>query len=66
MARFDPNSSCGTCRHWAKGKGVDVSGSCEWPQPDVPFWATIDNGSDHADWTVASDGRRCPTFEGAA
>jgi hypothetical protein len=56
--------SCGTCGRW--GKPADESGGfrpCLWLRPvDLPFWASIDEGDDHADWTAADQGRRCPAW----
>jgi len=63
---------CGTCRWWTGGDPiqeamqVDASAplmkQCTWPHPPIPFWASISEGNDHADWTQAADGRRCETW----
>jgi hypothetical protein len=44
---------------------MDYSKQCGWPYPNLPFWASIDEGREHANWTHATDGRRCPTREDA-
>lgn len=54
--------SCVTCRHWT-GDENDGLRQCSWPQPELPFWANISDGSDHDDWTGISDGKKCRTWE---
>jgi len=56
------NKSCGTCRLW-QGEEIDQLRQCAFTPAALPFWASIDTGSDHADWTAAGDGRRCATYE---
>ena len=53
---------CGTCQYW---QGEEYSGNrqCDWPRPDLPFWAYISEGMDHADWTQATDGKNCKTWQ---
>lgn len=53
---------CKTCRWW-QGEEMDGMKICEWPEPDLPFWASISNGPDHANWTRSRDGGRCSTWE---
>ncbi len=52
---------CGTCRHWLRDGDPP---SCMWPEPNLPFWASISNG-DHGDYTEATDGRRCRVWDAA-
>lgn len=50
--------NCGSCGHW--GRDQDLP-SCLFRFPDMPFWATINNG-DHGDYTTADQGKRCQTW----
>lgn len=52
--------NCGTCRYW--GSDVAPFRQCECPIPPLPMWAILGSG-DHGDWTEATDGARCPTWE---
>lgn len=52
---------CGTCHYW-RYEEVDNMRLCEWPHPPLPFWASISEGNDHADWTKERDGRSCKTW----
>lgn len=51
-----PAKSCGTCGHWQRDAEY-----CAWPDPLLPFWASIING-DHGNYTQETDGKRCPTW----
>lgn len=53
---------CGTCEHWSGPENAGLR-LCEWPKPPMPFWAIIDEGNDHADWTSKDDGKRCDVWE---
>lgn len=52
---------CENCHYW-RGEEIDGFRACYWPRPTLPFWADIDEGDDHADWTLPDQGRHCPTF----
>ena len=59
-----PRARCGDCARW--GTEADESGGfrpCLWTRPVMPFWANLDEGSDHDDWTTADQGRGCQIFE---
>lgn len=49
---------CGTCKLWNREGDPP---HCGWPEPALPFWASINDG-DHGNYTEATDGRRCSTW----
>lgn len=53
---------CATCHRWS-GQESDGMRQCTWAPPLLPFWASISEGNDHDDWTRATDGRSCRTWE---
>lgn len=52
---------CRTCRNW-EGEGEPPS--CMWPEPELPYWASIStNGDRGSNYTTADDGRNCRTYD---
>lgn len=62
MAVSAVKRSCRTCRYWTGPYSAGFR-QCEWPHPELPFWASISDGPDHADWTAAEQGSRCQVWE---
>lgn len=53
---------CGNCKFWTD-IGVEESKLCGWEPLDLPFWASINEGADHDNYTLATDGYRCKTWK---
>ena len=53
---------CSNCRLW-QGEENDGYRQCQWVPSDLPFWANCGPDTDHGDWTRASDGKYCATWE---
>lgn len=56
---------CGNCHHWgvAADQTPDGERPCNWPAPDLPFWANLGDDWVFAGWTKVDHGRTCRTFE---
>lgn len=63
MTVYLKRKQCGNCGFWNRDVGDDEFKLCDWKSPELPFWASIDEGSDHNNYTRETDGRGCRTWK---